>query len=93
MVTNFYRKVGKYLRIESSKVTLHKCQESKSGKTEEKKEDKKRNSGSRKDKSPKKPQIEYNKANNRYVNCYTNYTSLNTPIDHIFMVTRDKSIF
>ena len=63
------------------------------GKIEEKKEGKKTNSGGRKDKSAKKLRTESNKADNRYVNYYMNYTTLNAPVDHIFMVNRDKSIF
>ena len=87
------RKVSKYLQIQSSKEAIHKSKERKLGKTEEKKKDKKRKNGGRKHKSPKKPQTESNKADNRYVNRYTNYTSLNAAVDHIFAVTRDKSIF
>ena len=47
----------------------------------------------RRDKSSKKPRTKNNKADNRYVTYYTNYTPLNTPIDYIVAVTRDKLIF
>ena len=56
--------MGKHLWIKSSKDAIHKSQGPKSGKTQEKKEDKKRKNGSKKDKSPKKSQTENNKANN-----------------------------
>ena len=92
-LTEFYKKVGKHLQIKSSKEALYKSQDPKSGKTEEKKEDKKRERKGRKDKSLKKLRIENNKANNRYISRYMNYTLLNAPIYQIFTVTRDKSIF
>ena len=93
MLIDFYRIAGKYLWVDSSKEALHKSKEPKIEKTEEKKEDTKRKSEGRKDKSPKKPQIESNKADNRYVNHYTNYTALNALIDYIFAVTIGKLIF
>ena len=93
MLEDFYRKMGKYLRLKSSKKVLHKSQDPKSRRTEEKEEDKKQKSKGRKDKSLKKSRLENNKADNRYVTHYMNYTPLNAPIDHVFAVTRDKSIF
>lgn len=47
----------------------------------------------RKDKIPKKPRTNNNRVENRYVAHYTNYTPLNAPIDHIFIFTKDKSLF
>ena len=75
------------------KEALHKSQDLKSGKTEEKKEDKKRKNRGKKDKNTKKLRIETNKFENKYVARYTNYMPLNAPIDHIFVVTRDNLIF
>ena len=42
---------------------------------------------------PKKPRTENKKADNRNVTHYTNYTPLNSPMDHLLVVTIDKLIF
>ena len=93
MLVEFYRNAGKHLWIDSLKEALQKSQDLKSRKIEEKKEEKKIENRGRKDKIPKKPRTNNNRVENRYVAHYTNYTPLNAPIDHIFVFTRDKSLF